>query len=274
MEFGVEKRATKNIKKYPQTDYEIALRYSSKAYKEFNKLIKGIMLFGSSARENKILDNKTKVHDIDILMLVDDVTIKVSDEVIKAYQMISGNIVNDISDRLHITTLPLSNFWDMVRNGDPIIINILRDGVPLLDFGFFEPIQYLLAKGQIRPTAESMWNYFTRSPASIQNAKWHIMQGMTDLYWAAIDASHAALIKRNRIPPNPTHVPQLLREEFLKSKELLSKDIILVEELYKISKQISKREIKEFSPESFHKYLQMTEEFVRKVEEILHKDQK
>lgn len=274
MELGIEKRTNSNIKKYPQTDYEIALRYSSKAYKEFNKLIKGIMLFGSSARQNNISENnnkKNKPHDIDVLMLVDDITIKLSEEVINAYRIISGNIVKDVSERLHITTLPFSNFWDMVRKGDPIIINILRDGVPLLDYGFLEPIQYLLSQGQIRPTTESMWNYFTRAPASIENAKWHIMQGMVDLYWAAIDSSHAALIKRNIVPPNPTHVPALLRKEFLKTKELTPKDISLVEDLYKISKQITKRELQEVKAIDFHKYLEMTKEYVQKVEEILHK---
>lgn len=269
MEFDVDKRTNQNTEKYHQTDYQLSLDFTKRVYKELKSLLKGAVLFGSSAKQHE--ENTKKPHDIDVLLLLDDVSIVLTDKVVEAYRVITERVVSDVSERLHVTTLTLSKFWDSVRKGDPIIINIMREGVPLLDVGFFEPFQLLLKEGKVRPTPEAMWNYFTRAPASIHNAKWHVMQAMVDLYWAAIDSSHAALIKRGAVPPAPTHVPDLLRKYFLPGKVLTEQDIGLVEELYDISKQITNRDIKEISATQLDSYLQKTRTLVRKIEEFLHK---
>src|SRR3989344_9618845 len=97
---------------------------------------------------------------------------------------------------------------------------MLRDGVPLLDIGFFEPLQVLLKQGKIRPTPESIWSYLGRASPTIYNSKWHLLQAVLDLYWAVIDAAHAVLMEYGEIPPSPGQVSSILNEKLVKRKIL------------------------------------------------------
>jgi len=146
MEFDVKKQKISNVEKYPKDDLTIAYKFAKKVYDEFGNFIKAIVLFGSSVREEK-----TK-GDIDVLIVVDDITIQMTAEIVETYRIITEKSVADISPRLHVTSLKLTTFWEYVRMGDPIGLNILRDGVALLDTGFFDPLQGLLARGRIRPS--------------------------------------------------------------------------------------------------------------------------
>ncbi|MFO8241301.1 MAG: hypothetical protein R6T90_09945, partial [Dissulfuribacterales bacterium] len=62
---------------------------------------------------------------------------------VEAYRVIVEKIISKTSERLHITTLKFTNFWEYIRGGDPVGLNMLRGGIPLIDSGFFEPMQQL-----------------------------------------------------------------------------------------------------------------------------------
>src|SRR3989344_2412738 len=191
MQFNIEKVALQGKKKYSPEATDLARKFTQRIMKEFGTFIRGVVLFGSAAR----FEDTGKGGDIDILVIIDDVSIVLQGEFVEAYRLIVHKIVGELSPKLHITTLKFTSFWEYVRNADPVAVNMLRDGVALLDTGFFEPMQILLQRGRIRPTVESVWNYFVRAPATLANSRWHIMQAMLDLYWAVIDAAHAGLMR-------------------------------------------------------------------------------
>lgn len=265
MKFDIKKRKKKNIDKYEKSDVDIAYEFSKRVYKEFGKFIKAIVLFGSAARKKK----RTK--DVDILLIIDDITMVLTKELIQSYRIIVEKIVVDVSLKLHITTLRFTNFWEYVRSGDPVAVNILRDGYALIDTGFFEPLQALLHQGRIRPTPESVWAYFGRAPQTVINSKWHIMQATVDLYWAVIDAAHAALMKMNEVPPSPEHVSDMLDEK-LSSKGLIDKKYPRVmRRFYDLMKMITERDIKEITGKQYTEYLKEAEEFVQAMQEFIRK---
>ncbi|HDD70771.1 MAG TPA: hypothetical protein ENF94_01270, partial [Candidatus Woesearchaeota archaeon] len=127
MKFVVEKRKHPNIPKYISSDFELAKKFAELLKKELEDFLKSAILFGSTARA----EHPVYEPDIDVLLIIDDMTQILSPEVIQAYRVIVENTAAKVSKRLHITTLKLTSFWESVRNGDPIIINMLRDGVPL-----------------------------------------------------------------------------------------------------------------------------------------------
>ncbi|MBC8501134.1 MAG: hypothetical protein ISS25_03990 [Nanoarchaeota archaeon] len=265
MEFKIEKKKKKNVEKYEKSDIDIAYTFSKKVYKEFGKLIKAIIIFGSAARKKK------KSKDIDILLIIDDITIALTKELVQTYRIIVEKIIVNTSTKLHVTTLRFTNFWEYVRSGDPVAVNILRDGYALVDTGFFEPLQALLYQGRIRPTPESVWGYFNRAPQTLLNSKWHILQATVDLYWAVIDSAHAALMKMNEVPPSPEHVGDMLEEKLVKPGLLDKKYPRIMRRFYDIMKMITARDIKEISGEQYQEYLKEANDFVKAMQEFIKK---
>jgi len=266
MEFETHERGHPNIRSYSPEDYKLAKSFTEHMQKELQGgFLKAAILFGSTARKEKTFHEP----DIDVLLIINDLTIILSPEVVEAYRIITANTASKICKRLHITTFKLTSFWDYLRNGDPIAVNILRDGVPLYDSGFFEPAQALLFQGRIRPTKESVWTYFTRAPNTIKSAEWHVLQASLDLYWAVIDAAHAALMHHGEVPPSPAHVSDLIYEKLVKRKLCSRREADTMKFFYELSKKITHHQINDISGKEFDSYLVRAKDFVEKMKRII-----
>ncbi len=264
MKFDLPHKEHPNLERYYKEDLEKVYRFSNELHKELGGLIRAIVVFGSTARKTRQIGG-----DIDVMVIIDDIQISLTAEVTEAYRVIVQRLVMKHSTNLHIVTLRFTNFWEYVRNGDPVAINILRDGVALIDSGFFDPLQMLLKKGRIRPSQESIWTYYMRSPNTLINSKWHINQAVIDLYWAVIDASHAALMKMGEIPPSPDHVADMLQKKLVDKKLLEAKYVSTMRNFYRLMKLITHREIKEIKGEEYDRYYKEAEEFVNRVRKII-----
>ncbi|MEK6835400.1 MAG: nucleotidyltransferase domain-containing protein, partial [Nanoarchaeota archaeon] len=143
-------------------DYDVAYDFATKVYQKFREVVKSIILFGSTAKEIQ----KAK-SDIDIIIIVDDATIQWTQELIAWYREELSKLIAGLRypKKLHINTVTLSTFWKEVLVGEPVVINVIRYGIALIDFGgFFEPLKILLARGQIKPSNEAIYNALKRAP--------------------------------------------------------------------------------------------------------------
>lgn len=265
MKFEINKKESPSKGKYLKEDIDIAYEFAKKAYKEFGSFLKAIVLFGSAARRDR------KAGDIDILMVVDDVTIGISEDMAEAYRVIVEKIINETSDRLHITTLKFTNFWEYARGGDPVGMNILREGMPLIDSGFFEPLQQLLIDGRIRPSKEAVMVYISRAKKTTHNSRWHLLQATLDLYWAVIDAAHASLMNEGIIPPSPSEVAESLQKNLVAKKKLEKKyvsDMIL---FYKISRDILHGDKTKITGKEYDSYSVKAADFVDRMKKLTEK---
>lgn len=265
MEFETQKKEPLTTASAPQESRAAAYEFAKKAYKEFGSFLKAIVLFGSSTRANSNPD------DIDILLIVDDVTYYLGADVVEAYRIIIEKIIAETSTKIHVTTLRFTSFWEYLRAGDPIGVNILRTGIALLDTGFFEPMQRLLVQGRIRPSIESVWAYFSRAPQTLQNSRWHLMQAVIDLYWAVIDSAHAALMEIGEIPPSPNHVADLLDQKLVKKHLINKKHIETMKLFYSVSKKIARRELKDIKGLEYEIYYKKAREFVDEMKKFIDK---
>ncbi len=257
--FELKYKLNPNKLKYHEKDVDIAASFAKKVYKELTNLVKAIVVFGSSARREG-----EKSADVDVLIVIDDVRVELTPELLETYKIIVDKQILDTSRRLHVITLKFTSFWEYVRAGDPVAINILRDGLALVDSGFFDPLQALLYRGRIRPSPESVNNYYARAPATLNNSNWHILQATVDLYWAVIDSAHAALMSLGHIPPSPNHVPDLLEEIHQKGK-LEEKYVITMRKFYKLMKSITHRELGVVTGAEYDVYRREAEEFVKRM---------
>ncbi len=265
MKFDIPRRKSPNLERYPKEDLDTVYKFAGEMRKELGTFVKAIVIFGSTARKTKT----RKDSDIDVMVVIDDLSIILSKDVVEAYRLIVKKCIVKISTRLHIISLRFTSFWGYIKDGDPIGINILRDGIAVVDTGFFDPLQALLKRGKIRPTQESIWTYFVRAPNTLHNSKWHLLQATIDLYWAVIDSAHAALMKIGEIPPTPEHVGDLLREKMVKKKLLEANYATTMDNFYKMMKMITYREIKEIKGQEFDKYYKEAESFVKRMRKFI-----
>jgi predicted nucleotidyltransferase/uncharacterized protein (UPF0332 family) len=263
MNFKLKYKLNPNKEKYHETDLKIATDFATKVYKELTNIVKAIVLFGSTARQAQ------KSADIDVMIIIDDVRVEMTPELLQTYKILIDKKILSTSKRLHIITLKFSTFWEYVRAGDPVIINVLRDGLALIDSGFFDPLQALLYRGRIRPSQESINNYYSRAPATLNNSQWHVLQATVDLYWAVIDAAHAALMAHGFIPPSPKHVPDLLDKELVKKGLLEPKYIKTMSKFYNLMKAITHRELGVVLGKEYDNYKLEAEDFVKRMSKFV-----
>ncbi len=215
---------------------EIAADFAMKVYEKFDQIIKSIVLFGSSAKRASSPDS-----DIDIIVIIDDVSVKWDGELIAWYRDELGKLIraNPYSKSLHINTVKLSTWWEDLMRGDPVVINILRYGDALVDFGgFFNPLRILLKEGKIRSTPEAIYTLLQRAPGHLTRAKQSMLAVVDGLYWTMVDAAHAALIAADVMPSSPEDIPDVLTETFVKKKRLNKKFVGYYEEVHLVAKDI------------------------------------
>lgn len=265
MEFKIQAKSNPNKDKYRKNDIDVAYDFSRKVIKEFGSFIKTIALFGSTAR------NEQKSNDIDILIIVDDVSINITQEMVNAYRVIIEKIIADSSRKLHVTTLKMTNFWDYMRRGDPLGLNILRDGVALYDLSLFEPLRILLAEGKICPSLETSHVYLNKAMGSMFNSRNRILQATLDLYWGVIDMAHAALMQENVMPATPALVADKLNEVFVKRKKLEGKYVNTMKKFYLLSRAIIHNERSYITGNEYESYFKEAQDFVERMKKIIRK---
>ncbi|MFH0711854.1 MAG: nucleotidyltransferase domain-containing protein [archaeon] len=215
---------------------EIAADFAMKVYGKFDQMVKSIVLFGSSAKRVS-----TPESDIDIIVIIDDVSVKWDAELIAWYREELGKLIkaNPYSKALHINSVKLSTWWEDLMRGDPVVINVLRYGDALIDFGgFFNPLRILLRDGKIRSTPESIYTLLQRAPGHLTRAKQSMLAVVDGLYWTMVDAAHAALIAADVMPSSPEDISDVLKETFVKTGRLHKKFVGYYDEVHLVAKDI------------------------------------
>ncbi len=250
-----------------KSESEIAMDFATKVYRKFNKIIKSVILFGSTVKQTAVAGS-----DIDIIIVLDDVSIKWDQELIAWYREELDKILrrNPYQKSLHINTIKLSTWWEDLIRGDPVIINILRYGEAMIDLaGFFEPLKFLLIQGKIKSTPEAIYNCLQRAPVHITRSKVAELNSIEGLYWAMVDSAHAALIAANVPPASPEHVPVDLKETFVNTGKLKMKYAVWYRDLLMLHKKISHGDIKDLKGVVIDDWQEKTEEFLKVMAQLV-----
>ncbi|MCK9568104.1 nucleotidyltransferase domain-containing protein [Candidatus Pacearchaeota archaeon] len=275
------KKNKKEISKMNKEDFpslqlklesDIAMDFATKAYKTYDKLVKSVVLFGSSVKQTAVANS-----DIDIILIIDDVTIKWDQELIAWYREELEKLLrkNPYQKSLHINTIKLSTWWEDLMRGDPVVINVLRYGEAMLDFaGFFEPLKYLLLQGKIKSTPEAIYSCLQRAPTHFLRSRAAEMNAIEGLYWAMVDSSHAALISAGIPPASPEHIPADLKEVFVDPGKLKMKYVIWYRDLYMLHKRIVHGETTDLKGVEIDMWQERTQEFMGVMAQLVNENVK
>ena len=273
MEKKKGKKKEDNIKTLPLqprkliNEKEIAVDFAGKIQKKFDRIIKASVLFGSQAK-----NDAKPGSDIDIILIIDDAAINWDLELIAWYREELGKLITEqkYPRELHINTIKLTTWWQDLMQGDPVVLNILRYGEALIDYGgFFNPLKALLLQGRIRSTPESVYNALQRAPVHLGRSKLAILGSIEGVYWTMIESAQAALITAGQLPPSPEHIPQMLKTQFVDTGMLKLENVRELREIYVLHKGIIHGEIHEVKGGEIDKWQERAESFLLEMTKLI-----
>lgn len=245
---------------------EVLKKFTKEVLKLYGPMIRSIVLFGSTARQQFRGES-----DIDVFIIVDDTRTKVT-------PMMRDRLEDDldiISKRLskHLSIQQpymLTEFWNMVRIGHPIVFNFIREGVPVFDRDLFLPIKRLLQMGEIKPSREAVEKYIERAPKRIkrvENAKIYMV--VEDCYYAMLESAQAVLMFLGKTPPRPVDAPRALRKTLLSMKFIDEKMVKDLEDIIHLRKEVEHKRINDISGDDLDQWISTTKKFVKKMQQLI-----
>ncbi len=245
---------------------EILKNFTKEVLKKYGPLIRSIVLFGSTAR-NEFRGES----DIDVFIIIDDTRHKISPQLKEKMEEDFDKFAKAQSKQLSVQQpYLLTEFWGMVREGHPIVFNFIREGVPVYDKDIFLPIKRLLQMGEIRPSKEAVEKYIDRGPKRIkrvENAKVYMV--VEDLYYAMLESAQAVLMFLGKTPPRPPDAADTLRKTLVKMNLLEEEYVKSLEEIIQVRKEVEHKRIKNITGAEVDVWIKKSKAFVKKMQSLI-----
>lgn len=252
---------------------KIAEVHKTMVLKKFEKYIVSYVLAGSLVQ-----GRATKTSDIDVWIVIDDTDVKKMTRVelkdkLRAIIIgmgIEAGEFTGIKNKLNIQVYILTDFWDSLKEANPIIFTLLRDGVPFYDRGIFMPWKQLLKMGKIKPSTEAIDMFMSSGEQMLKRVGLTLKNiGMEDIYYAILTPSQAALMLYGIPPPAPRETAELVRDIFVKKEKLLEdKYVDILEKNINIRKDIEHGEKKEISGKEVDELLADARKYLKRIKRL------
>lgn len=240
--------------------------------KKFDKYIVSYVAVGSLFRGD------ATSNDIDVAVVIDDTDVKkmtraeLKDRLMAIIREMGYNAsqITGVKKAFHIQTYILTDFWDAIKDANPVIYTFLRDGVPIYDRGVFMPWKLLLKMGRIRPSPEAIDFQMDMGERLIQRTKGKMIGIMgDDLYYAILNPAQAALMLYGIAPPTPKETIELMEEIFVKKEKLLEKKYVdILSKIRKYYKDIEHGSIKEVKGRDIDELLNDAEDYIKRINKL------
>ena len=252
---------------------KIAEVHKGMVLKKFERYIVSYVLAGSLVQ-----GRATEKSDIDVFIVIDDTDVKrmtrfeLKDKLraIIISMGIEAGELTGIKNKLNIQIYILTDFWDSIKEANPVIFTFLRDGVPFYDRGMFMPWKQLLKIGKIKPSQEAIDLYMSTGDQMLNRVKFKIKEiGMEDTYWSILTPSQAALMLYGVSPPTPKETAQLMRDIFVKKEKLLEDEYVrILENNIEVRKKLEHGELKEFTGRQADELLMDAEKYLKRIDKL------
>ncbi len=251
----------------------IAELHKSMVLKKFEKYIVAYVMAGSL-----IQGKATKDSDIDVFLVIDDTDVKkmtraeLRDKlraIIIGMGAEAGEITG-IRNKINIQIYILTDFWDSIRESNPVIFTFLRDGVPFYDRGIFMPWKQLLKMGKIKPSAEAIDIFMSSGEQTLDRVKFKLRDvGTEDFFWGIHTPTQAALMLYGIPPPAPKETCGVLREVFVKKEGLLEEEYVkILENVIQVRKDIEHGVKKDVTGKEIDKMLEDSEKYMKRLKRL------
>lgn len=265
---GYQKKKKKEVdeKLGKKERIDVIKKFTKEVLKKYGPLIRSIVLFGSTAR-----GQWKEESDIDVFLIIDDTRNKISPSLKEKMEEDFDVIAKKLSSKLSVQQpYLLTEFWNMVRIGHPIVFNFIREGVPVFDKDIFLPIKRLLQMGEIKPSKEAVEKYIERGPKRIkriENAKMYMVA--EDCYYAMLESAQAVLMFLGKTPPRPSEAPEAVRKTLVDMKLLEPEYADWLEGVVQVRKDIEHKNMKKMSGSELDHWIDKADKFVKKMQKVI-----
>ncbi len=242
--------------------------------KKFEKYVTSYVFFGSLVR------GETKpTSDVDIGIIIDDTDVKKMSrlELKERLRSIIFQYVQEATaiagakNILNVQVWLLTEFWEGVKDANPVFFTFIRDGIPLYDRGTFLPWKSLLRMGKIKPTPEALDMFMASGDKLEENVNRRILDIVViDLYWGIVMPTQGILMLYGLAPPTTRETVRLFREIIVEKEKLLDKRYadIAEEIMIKYYKGYEHGKIKKVTGKELDDLFNKSLDYLKKLKEI------
>ncbi len=235
--------------------------------KKYDGVVKAIWVYGSAVR-----GTMKKGSDIDLMLILDDTKEDIKDSTLAEIASDLEEFTKQLQEKSKISLhfqapKRLSDWWDLLRSGEPWVFTSMRDLIVLYDpSGYVEPIHRLLNSGRITGTHERAHMLIRRAPQRVESVKRIFLEEVTsDLLLAMTESAQAALMFYGVAPPSPRTIDESLEKHFCPA--MLEKGYVsIIRDFYELTKKIEHRELTNISAREIKVWLEKAKAFIARME--------
>jgi Nucleotidyltransferase domain. len=246
---------------------EAAEEFSEKLNEKLGDKVKVVAVWGSVPKGEHGYDS-----DIDTLVILDDTKLErdVPKDAKKKIQKKVTNLAKETDERITIQYFPfLTEFWDSLRQGEPIAVEAIRNGEAIYDTGIFMPAKRLLERGKIKSSRESVKKRLKTAAAGYKKAENNMKSSIPHkLEQVMANAGQAPIMLTGRNPPPKEKVPDVLNEMFVEKDMLEQEFVENARELHDFGNK-GEKESDNVTGQEVEEHLEMADDFVRRMHELV-----
>lgn len=248
--------------------------HKSLVLKKFEKYVYSYVIWGSLVR-----GEVQKTSDVDVAVIIDDTDVKRMPRlelkeklrnIIYSYVMQAEELAG-VKNKLSPNIYLLTEFWESVKDANPIFYTLLRDGVAIYDRGGFLPWKLLLRMGKIRPSPESIDMFMASGDKTKDIVKRRLLDiTIGDIYWGIITPSQALLMLYGLPPLTIQETVKEFKRVFVDKEKLLEKKYadILEKIVIKYYKGYEHGKVKEISGKEVDELMKDFEDYLKRLKEL------
>jgi len=249
--------------------------HKSLVLKKFERYVTSYVIAGSLVR-----GDATKTSDVDVFIVIDDTDVKRMPRVelkeklrsiIYSYILEASELAG-VKNKLNVQVYILTEFWENVKDANPVIFTFIRDGVPLYDRGTFMPWKLLLKMGKLKPSPEAIDMFMGMGDKMADRVKRTLTDLVIgDIYWGVLTPAQALIMLYGLPPPTTKEAPALFKKIFVDKEKLLEERYAkILEKIIKTYKDFEHQKIKDgdIKGKDVDVFLKEAEDFLKRLKEL------
>lgn len=228
---------------------------------EHRPFTKIIYVFGSITR-----GDFKKGSDIDVLIVFDDTRQgadaalpRIESEIQKIQEKANKKKLNLSFQKL----MPLSTWWDLVRDGEPWVVSSLESPWIIYDnTGYVKLVSGLVNKGHVYNRAEKSEKLMERTYSYEVRNRELMLSALAELFFAGIEAAEIFLLSRGRVVFEPKKMAAELERLGIRKADAFRDIADLME-------KANKGVLSEFTGENVDHYQEKLREFIGEIEDSI-----